>query len=321
MGISECARCSSKSYSCDDFCNNCCEVGDGGPGICDGCDAMADRSRTKCGKCGRTFCDEHGDNSDVFECCGQVLCGFNEEDGCREGHETKELPCGHSTCDYWEKENEEKCRECAEEKEATTTTVTPGNHLNLNLADISKQDLEMLHKNIEEELKNRRSVDDLIMELKQAYASIDWGSDDWKSKKTSDAVSELESLGSKQYEIKKTILNLNDLDEKWMATIEFTKVLASMILTAEEYAGKLVNGSCGEWCPNTASFIESLWEDIIGDGSCLPSDAAKSCECLYGILGDYDIEFGSILKKVSKPSNKRLKTGQDKAVAIDLTSP
>jgi hypothetical protein len=181
---------------------------------------------------------------------------------------------------------------------------------------MSKRDLEELHKNVEEELKKRTSVDDLINELKQAYASINASmGDHWKSEKTSDAVSKLESLGSKECAIKEMILNL-DIQQKWKAALVFTKVMVRMINSAEESAGKLVNGSCGEWCPNTASFIEGLWGEIIGDGSCLPSNAAEDCNGLMGILGDYERDFTSILRK-AKPS-KRQKIGQNKPV-VDLT--
>jgi hypothetical protein len=311
--------------SCDDFCNNCCDFNDGGEeGICDGCDAKAERSRTDCGKCRRSFCDEHG-NNDTFECCGLILCGPDEDDGCLGDHEVIDLPCGHETCNYWQEENDEECRECASEKKATDTTIVNSNassvsapscYLTCRLNDMSKRDLESLHKNIEEELKKRKSVDDLINELKEAYASLDWGGDDWKSEKTSDAVRKLESFGPKENEIRKMILNL-DIHQKWKAAPLFTQVLVGMINTAEEYAGKLVNGSCGEWCPDMASFVEGLWEDIIGDGSCLPCDAAEVCNGLKGILGDYENKLGSVLEK-ARPS-KRQKIGQDKLV-VDLTS-
>jgi hypothetical protein len=199
----------------------------------------------------------------------------------------------------------------------TTTKVSaPNSYLTCRLIDMSKRDLETLHKNIEEELKKRRSVDDLINELKQAYASIDWGDDGWKSETTSDAVRKLESLDPKVYEIREMILNL-DIQQKWKAAPLFTEVLVSMIKTSEESAGKLVNGSGGEWCPNMASFVEDLWEEIIGDCSSLPCDAAEVCNGLMGILGDYENELGSILEK-SKPS-KRQKIGQDNPV-VDLTS-
>jgi membrane protein involved in colicin uptake len=145
--------------------------------------------------------------------------------------------------------NDKECRTCASEKKAADTFIV---NLTCRLTDMSKRDLETLHKNIEEELKKRRSttttVDDLINELKQAYASLDWGGGDWKSEKTSDAVRKLESVGPKEIEMREMIINL-DIQQKWKAARLFTQVLVSMINTAEDYAGKLVNGSCGEWCP------------------------------------------------------------------------
>ena len=49
----------------------------------------------------------------------------------------------------------------------------------------------------------------MINELKQAYASLDWGGDGWKSEKTSDTVGKLKSFGPEEYEIREMMLNLD----------------------------------------------------------------------------------------------------------------
>jgi hypothetical protein len=86
-----------------------------------------------------------------------------------------------------------------------------------------------------------------------------------------------------------------------------------------------VNGSAGEWCPETASAIENLWEELVASGS-FPADStrAEACSELAGILGDYeDYEQGlqSTLDKIKlepKPS-KRLKTSPDKPSVVGFT--
>jgi hypothetical protein len=124
---------------------------------------------------------------DSFECCGLVLRGSEDDNGCRAEQETKDLPCGHESCNCWEEENgEKKCRECASEKKAadaavvssaTSTTVSaPSCHLTCRLIDMSERDLEALHQNIEAELKNRRLADDFVInKLKQACSCATTG--------------------------------------------------------------------------------------------------------------------------------------------------
>lgn len=107
----------------------------------------------------------------------------------------------------------------------------------------------------------------MTRELVEAYDAIDWGCSDWKSEKTGDAVRDLESLHVKEAEVTKAILALTDVEEKWDAALTFSTLLAGMISTAQDNAGKLVNGSAGEWCPETASAIENLWEQLVASGS------------------------------------------------------
>jgi hypothetical protein len=208
------------------------------------------------------------------------------------------------------------------ETATTKKTEPPTGHFKCSLPDLNTEDLTAMQQAIDKELKTRRTVQDMTTELSDAYGAIDWGYSDWKSEKTSDAVRKLESLHSKEAEVRKAILALTDIEQKWNAALSFSKLLAGMISTAEDNARKLVNGSAGEWCPETASAIESLWEELVASGS-FPSDSTReeACSQLAGILGDYEYGLQSTLDKIqlqAKPS-KRPKTSSTNSSVIDLT--
>jgi hypothetical protein len=120
----------------------------------------------------------------------------------------------------------------------------------------------------------------------------------------------------------KAILALADVEQKWNATLSFSSFLADVISTAEDNAGKRVNASAGEWCLETASTIESLWEELVASGS-FPSNSTRAevCNKLAEILGDYDQGLESLLNKIKLEPNpsKRLKASRGKPAVVDLT--
>jgi hypothetical protein len=87
----------------------------------------------------------------------------------------------------------------------------------------------------------------------------------------------------------KLIVSLEDVDSRWELAINYTEVVSSIISNADDYAGKLVNGSCGDFCENTASLIVSMWEQLVG----LPSNGSEHLikkvltEDFISCLGDY----------------------------------
>lgn len=204
---------------------------------------------------------------------------------------------------------------------ASATCTTNSTYFPCDLADIPKADLHKMKRAIESELKGRQSVDDLLSSLEKSYDAIDWGYGDWKDEKTSDAVRELEDLSWKQArDICDKILALTDADEKWKAALKFSVLQSNMISTADVRAYKRVNGSCGEWCPDTAEDVLNLWEKLVQKDSPLPSESTRSevCNNLQGILGDYDAGLDHILAKVKESSaNKRQKRSPEPET-IDL---
>jgi hypothetical protein len=183
-------------------------------------------------------------------------------------------------------------------------------YLNCALSEMPKEDICILLKTLKEELKNRRSLDDMINELENAYKNNNWGYGDWKSESTGYAVKELESLRSLEHSIRNAILSItDDVEAQWKAALSFSLILTRMIVKAEDYAGKRVNGSCGEWCPGTASSVESLWAELASNEN-RPSDATirKICRDLDGTLGDYENGLQGTLDKILPSNNKRQKT-------------
>jgi hypothetical protein len=56
---------------------------------------------------------------------------------------------------------------------------------------------------------------------------------------------------------------VSDPDDRWNLAIEMSDVLASCIFDAQDWAEKLVNGSLGEWCPNTSTKIRKFWGKLL----------------------------------------------------------
>jgi hypothetical protein len=54
-----------------------------------------------------------------------------------------------------------------------------------------------------------------------------------------------------------------DVDQQWILACEFSNLVCSMIQDANDTIGQLVDGSGGEFCPNTAKLLESFWKDLV----------------------------------------------------------
>eukprot|EP00548_Thalassiothrix_antarctica_P019560 CAMPEP_0194189488 /NCGR_PEP_ID=MMETSP0154-20130528/59227_1 /TAXON_ID=1049557 /ORGANISM="Thalassiothrix antarctica, Strain L6-D1" /LENGTH=146 /DNA_ID=CAMNT_0038910675 /DNA_START=75 /DNA_END=512 /DNA_ORIENTATION=+ len=144
--------------------------------------------------------------------------------------------------------------------------MTTYKHLSCPLENIPKDDLKVLLTAITKELKKRVTVNEMIANLEQSFTDIDWGYGDWKSEETRGAVRRLESLGKLESQIHGAIFAQGDnegVETQWKSALSFSKLLIRMINDAEDYAEKLVNGSIGEWCPETAKTVESLWQTLV----------------------------------------------------------
>jgi len=202
--------------------------------------------------------------------------------------------------------------------------VATTDFLNHSLQDISAEDLKTMLTKIQDELKGRRTTKDMIAELKAAYAKIDWGGGDWKSEKTSDAVGELGRLDSCLVEkIVDAIHAQVDAEAQWEAALELSLELVRMISEAEGFARKLVNGSMGEWCPDTAKTIGDLWSKLASNREKNASLSKHQCEDVYqklhGSLGDYDYCTGlnETLDGIKNSERKNLKRKIDVVDLVD----
>jgi len=137
-----CTSCGKRDYK-DKICYSCCSVGVAlRRPLCERC-ALATKLG-KCSKCGNEFCLSHGYMGEQ-ECCGLVLCGLKSHKGsCTEKHITKELKCGHTGCNLWERKG---CRVCALEKEYSDekTLIMEDKKLVKDLLKISKSKNLKLH--------------------------------------------------------------------------------------------------------------------------------------------------------------------------------
>lgn len=131
---------------------------------------------------------------------------------------------------------------------------------------LNKKEMQLLDEYICQEIETKSLepnfdiLNDTLGELEERFSNIEFGCF-WKDEKTSDGVHELERVDYKS--ILKKIVEVNDINERWKLSLKASSILSSMILEAQDQAGKLVNGSMGEWCPNTGSSIENLWKKIL----------------------------------------------------------
>ncbi len=160
--------------------------------------------------------------------------------------------------------------------------------------------------------------------LRNEYNLIEWG-DDWKGRQSSDAVSALRDL--KFSSIMTDILNMKGVSfgDKWDLASRVTEVLGEIVSDANECGGKLVNGSCGSFCPDTVRTISSFWSALVKsfrvdtderlDEDSFDATATDVVNCFgdyaYGefkFFGDKNIKNKLIAKNVapdSPRSNKR----------------
>jgi len=179
--------------------------------------------------------------------------------------------------------------------------------INVEEADLSPEDLETLATDILSLANKKRALSPVkqiqqsIQNLKGQYDKIESGSS-WKDEQTSSAVKELEKLDY-QY-IFQEILNISEVDQRWNLAILMNEVVTGIIFDAEDWGGKQVNGSMGEWCPEAGKSLEKFWSKLLETTSTNPSNdiLIKVEKCIVKSLGDYgDLSFVS--KKY--PSDKK----------------
>jgi hypothetical protein len=131
--------------------------------------------------------------------------------------------------------------------------------------ELSPEELtELGQRFMAESQKRKRPAESRIQQsidrLRRDYDKIEFG-DDWKSELTEKAVRQIEAL---QFQpIFQEVLTVPDINLRWELGLNISDVLVDFMFDAEEIADKLVNGSAGEWCPNTAEAIERFWHQMI----------------------------------------------------------
>jgi hypothetical protein len=127
----------------------------------------------------------------------------------------------------------------------------------------------------------------------------------------------LEELGELDFgAVIAAIAAIEDVDVQWQLAIDYTSWCGQTIDEVSEWGGKLVNGSLGEWCPDTARETVELWEDcLLAEGSKMPSkhlfDAAKE---IADFAGDCDCDC-SQMKDLFKAFEQRHSGTVDGAAA------
>jgi hypothetical protein len=130
-------------------------------------------------------------------------------------------------------------------------------------------DLENIGQKLINEAKRRRSSDPLgqvrisIVNFGEKYQKIAKSRGKrWDSEKTQATVESLEEelRCSKVFE---SILKLPDPMDRWNLGIEMSVKVSYAVLDAQDWGFKLVNGSLGEWCPDSTEDLRKFWENLL----------------------------------------------------------
>jgi hypothetical protein len=156
-----------------------------------------------------------------------------------------------------------------------------------------------------------------LQEDESNIAHGDW----WKDSLTAHALEELGELDFAA--VIAAIAAIEDVAVQWQLAIDYTSWCGSTISDVSDWGGKLVNGSMGEWCPETAKETNELWEDCLlaeGSSSKMPSkhllDAAKQ---LSDFAGDYS--YGcSELTDLFKAFEQRHSAAVEAPVAVAVAA-
>lgn len=183
--------------------------------------------------------------------------------------------------------------------------------------DLSPEELDELADKIRVAAQEKRLMpsDERIKQsieyLDEQYDLIDPG-ENWKDEKTSIAVKKLEKLQFLQ--IFDEIFAVAENESRWKLALQVTDILSEIIEDAESWGEKLVNGSMGAWCPDTAVELQEFWRKFVDDKitqrpslQILHQAKKRLTDC----LGDHgDLNF--VLTKFPIPA------GQEEEEVIDL---
>ncbi|KAG5186258.1 hypothetical protein JKP88DRAFT_309714 [Tribonema minus] len=155
----------------------------------------------------------------------------------------------------------------------------------------SLPELKQLQQDLANEVLNRETPAEKAQRLFAAMCeecdSIEYGSH-WKSEKTADAVGALQSL--EIAEVASAIAAAgDDVEAQWRLAIDFTRYIGATISEATDYAGKLVNGSCGDFCSDAVGAAADVWPPLTEAGAKVPSRALIDAAMrVSGFAGDYE---------------------------------
>jgi hypothetical protein len=162
--------------------------------------------------------------------------------------------------------------------------------------DLSPEDLEELAVLIRGAAEKKRRLSPLdrcrqsLLAVRKKYDAIDIPSGSWKM-----CESAVRSLSCIEFApVLDQILALEDVDDRWTVGIEATIAFSSIMFDAEQWGQKLVNGSCGEFCPDLGVLIEEFWRKMIGQPGRPSEEVIRQlkAEELGRCLGDYgDLDF------------------------------
>lgn len=68
------------------------------------------------------------------------------------------------------------------------------------------------------------------------------------------------------------IHSMKDADSTWLSALQYTDLIAQIVEDVSQWAGKVVNGSEGDWCVELVHNMQELWESLIEN---VPSKAVR----------------------------------------------
>lgn len=129
---------------------------------------------------------------------------------------------------------------------------------------LSPEELDELAELIRSEAEKKRKfspldrVRSMMHAVEKKYDSIT-PSSNWKE--CGPAIEQLNKINFAS--VLDSAIALEDVNDRWKAGMELTITFSAIMFDVEQWGYKLVNGSCGEFCPNLAILIEECWRQIV----------------------------------------------------------
>jgi hypothetical protein len=155
--------------------------------------------------------------------------------------------------------------------------------------------LARLEQQVADERKRRKSDSPLatmrarLKAMEGVYSGIAESADcNWKSQATSNAIDRLHEVDLARFAA--DVEAMDDSGDRWVIALEYSRAVQGIVNDVDEWGGKRVNGSAGEWCPDEVGALQAMWQRLVGGAR--PPPPGVEAELAQLDFGDYAWDFG-----------------------------